>query len=90
MKGVSLGNFLISFYRAFSFALIELPIVSSLSLSLIPYQEEQKLVYGGLLLQDSAVLKDVLRVHDSTIHLVRTPSPPAMDNSSEGNLYLSG
>lgn len=56
--------------------------------------DEQKLIYSGKLLRDSAVLKDVLRQYDGqdthTVHLVFTPKnqsfKPAKPNGSAGSM----
>lgn len=53
--------------------------------SCLPWQksDEQKLIYSGKLLRDSAVLKDILRQYDGqdthTVHLVFTPKSQRLD-----------
>lgn len=55
--------------------------------------EEQKLIYSGKLLTDSAILKDVLRVYEGqenhTVHLVCTTKLQKMNKGINPNSVTS-
>lgn len=55
-----------------------------------PRLEDQKLIYSGQLLVDSAQLKDVLRTYDGqenhTVHLVCSPSRDSLKSSSNSSI----
>lgn len=68
--------------------------VFSLSIRVAQKSDEQKLIYSGKLLRDSAVLKDVLRQYDDgqdthTVHLVFTPKNQRLDGAASSTSSTS-